>query len=596
MKRVFIFMIILTSLIFAQTKVGIVFSQVGLGDKGLNDSAYYGLEKAKNHFAIEFKYAIPEYHYEIDGYIEEFAENNYDLIIVLEPLINKSMEFIAKKYPNTKFLLLENRTNLPNISSINFNEEEMGFLAGALASLMTKTGTIGFVGGMETPIIQRFENGYRLGAEYIIPNINIKSSYISGQNPFNDPIRGEEETLHIINQGADVIYQLAGETGIGVIKAAKKSNAFVIGSEYNQDGLAQGVVLTSILKNIESVIYDTIKSIKDENFVGGVKTYDLSKNGISFTDFKYTKNIIGKENINKLETLKNDLSSLKLNLKLLSNSEENKLFKAIDNNNLKLLQDILEKNKLIITSYSSIYDSLPLDYAIKNDKLDVVKLFVENNIEVENTFKGYSALEIAVKIGNHEIIDYLISKGADVNCEIGYKKNILDLVNDDSLFEYMIEKGGIPKTIEKWTTVEIYDTELENFTGEIALLNHSDNDGWLRIRRFFLADSNSCDTSKVKRISEIKIGFYDDITSTDFNKKVQLKMKNEKNKISKIFNGTVWDKSNILVNTNEIEDFIDFIKRSVNVEISVEADTGETYTQSFNVEKLDKALLYIEFP
>ena len=288
-------------------KVGIVLSIGGLGDKSFNDSAYRGLEMAQKDLGIEFKYVEPASPSEDEGYLREYAEAGYDLIIATGFMMKDSAEKVAKDFPNVKFALIDEVSTLPNVSSLVFAEDQGSFLVGALAAMMSKTGNVGFVGGMEIPLTQKFQKGYEMGAKYVNPSIKVGSLYTSGSNPFTDPVRGKENALSLIKQGADVVYHAPGGTGVGVIEAAKESKVFAIGVDSNQDSKAKGTVLTSMVKNVDIAVYNTIKAVKEGTFKAGEQRLGVAEGGVGTTDFEFTKDIIGAENIAKLEQIRKDI-------------------------------------------------------------------------------------------------------------------------------------------------------------------------------------------------------------------------------------------------------------------------------------------------
>lgn len=288
-------------------KVGIVLSIGGLGDESFNDSAFRGLEMAQKDLGIEFKYVEPASPSEDEGYLREYAEAGYDLVIATGFLMKDATEKVAKDFPDVKFALIDEVSALPNVASLLFAEDQGSFLVGALAAMMSKTGNVGFVGGMEIPLIQKFQKGYEMGAKYVNPSIKVGSLYTSGSNPFNDPVRGKENALSLIKQGADVVYHAAGGTGVGVIEAAKESKVFAIGVDSNQDGLAQGTVLTSMIKNVDIAVYNTVKAVKEGTFKAGEQRLGVAEGGVGTTDFEFTKDIIGAENIAKLEQIRKDI-------------------------------------------------------------------------------------------------------------------------------------------------------------------------------------------------------------------------------------------------------------------------------------------------
>ncbi|MGL5355893.1 MAG: BMP family lipoprotein [Cetobacterium sp.] len=285
-------------------RVGIVLSTGGLGDKSFNDAAYRGLELAKKDLGIEFKYVEPATPAEDEEFLREYAEAGYDLIIATGFQMTESARTVAADYEDVKFLMIDDVVDLPNVKSLIFKEEEGSFLVGAIAGLMTKTNAVGFVGGMENPLIKKFEVGFKQGAEYVNPGVKFFSVYTTGPNPFNDPVRGKENAISEINQGADVIYHAAGGTGMGVIAAAKEKKVFAIGVDSNQDGVAPGTVLTSMLKNVDVGVYDTVKALQNGEFLAGLSVYGAKENGVGVTEFEFTKDIIGAEKLQKFEEIK----------------------------------------------------------------------------------------------------------------------------------------------------------------------------------------------------------------------------------------------------------------------------------------------------
>lgn len=291
------------------TRVGIVLSTGGLGDKSFNDAAYRGLEQAQKDLGIEFKYVEPASPAEDEEFLREYAEAGYDLIIATGFQMTESARTVAADYPKIKFVMIDDVVDLPNVKSMVFKEEEGSFLVGVIAGLMTKNNAVGFVGGMENPLIKKFEVGFKQGAEYVNPKVKFFSVYTTGPNPFNDPVRGKENAISEINQGADVIYHAAGGTGMGVIAAAKEKGVFAIGVDSNQDAVEPGTVLTSMLKNVDVGVYDIIKSLTKGEFVPGLTVYGAKENGVGVTNFEFTKEIIGADKLAKFEEIKAKLMS-----------------------------------------------------------------------------------------------------------------------------------------------------------------------------------------------------------------------------------------------------------------------------------------------
>jgi len=285
-------------------KVGIVYSIGGLGDKSFNDSAHRGMTMAEKELGIEFKGAEPASPAEDEQYLRQFAENGYDLIIGVGFLMKSSLEKVASEFPETKFAIIDETSEAKNVASLVFSEDEGSFLVGALAAMMTKTGTIGFVGGMDTPLIKKFEKGYTMGAQHVNPDVKVLVNYTGS---FNDSVKGKETGLSQISANADVLYHAAGGCGMGVIEATKTKGKYAIGVDSNQDYVAEGTVLTSMMKNVDKAVYDVIESTQKGEFKAGVTRFGLADDGVGTTEFEFTKDVIGEENIATLEKIKQEI-------------------------------------------------------------------------------------------------------------------------------------------------------------------------------------------------------------------------------------------------------------------------------------------------
>jgi len=284
--------------------VGIVLSVGGLGDKSFNDSAYRGLEMAQEELGINFRYVEPASPAEDEQYLREFAENDFDLIVGVGFLMKDALAQVAADFPEVKFALIDETVELPNVSSLLFAEDEGSFLVGALAAMMSETGAVGFVGGMEVPLIQKFQRGFENGAKYVNEDIKSLVLYTSGPNPFNDPVRGKENALSLIKQGADVVYHAAGGTGVGVIAAAKQAGVWAIGVDSNQDAVEEGTVLTSMVKNVDIAVYNTVKDTLAGEFKPGINVLGVAEGGVGTSDFEFTREAIGEEKLAELEVIK----------------------------------------------------------------------------------------------------------------------------------------------------------------------------------------------------------------------------------------------------------------------------------------------------
>jgi basic membrane protein A len=290
--------------------VGIVFDSGGRGDKSFNDSAYAGIERAEKDLGIQKPKLIDsksEKDYEPN--LTAMADAGCDVVFAVGNSQKNALEAVAPKYPNIKFAIIDNVVDAPNVRSIEFNEEQGSFLAGYLAALVDKTGKIGFVGGKTMDLIKKFETGYRAGALTVNPKIEVTAKYTES---WDDTALGKASASVLFNDGADVVYHAAGRCGLGVIDAAKDAGKYAIGVDSDQDDVAPGVVLTSMIKHVDEAVYQTIKDVQDNTFSPGVKQYDLKSNGVGLSDFKYTKDKIGQANIDKLNKVADEIKSGKI--------------------------------------------------------------------------------------------------------------------------------------------------------------------------------------------------------------------------------------------------------------------------------------------
>ena len=298
--------------------VAVVYSTGGKGDKSFNDATFRGLEKAQKELGITFKeYEPKDPSTEAKNALTQFAESGeFDLIIAVGYSMKDSLVAVAQAFPDQKFAIIDETVNgLPNVASILFKEQEGSFLVGALAGMMDKTGTIGFVGANESELINRFYAGYAQGARYVKPDIKVLPVYIGGSNSFNDQASAKAKTETLIQQGADIIYHAAGASGLGAFQAVKEKNVYGIGVDSNQDNLYPGIILTSMMKYVDNAVFDVVKSTIDGKFEAKVQTFGVKENGVGTTNFEFTKDKIGEENIKRLEQIKQDIKDGKIQVK-----------------------------------------------------------------------------------------------------------------------------------------------------------------------------------------------------------------------------------------------------------------------------------------
>ncbi|MDQ3019065.1 MAG: BMP family ABC transporter substrate-binding protein [Bacteroidota bacterium] len=295
-------------------KVGLVFDIGGRGDKSFNDAAYKGLVMAKEKLGIEFEVIDPGDGSDRESALRKLAsKKDMGLVFGVGFIFTDDINNIAKEFPDKKFACVDYSVDpvkqIPNnIEAIEFKEEEGSFLVGSLAALTTKTNEVGFIGGMESSLIRKFENGYKQGVKYANPNCEILSAYVSvSPEGFKNPGKAKEIALSQYENGADVIYHASGLSGLGLFEAAREKQKLAIGVDMDQQKEAPGFVLTSMVKQVDEAVFLTIKEFKENKFAGGIKTYGLKDNGINYVYDSDNKKLIAPETKAKLDEIKKKL-------------------------------------------------------------------------------------------------------------------------------------------------------------------------------------------------------------------------------------------------------------------------------------------------
>ncbi len=267
-----------------QMKIGIMLSEAGLGDQSFSDLGFAGLEKARDELNISFDYREIQDSETYENGLEELVKQENDLIIGLGFSMLEPMETIAKKYPDKTFLLIDSQSDLPNIYNITFKEEEASFLIGALAGMKTKTNVVGFVGGENNPLIQKFEKGFIEGVKSENPNAEILSQYA---NTYDDDKLGEKIAEQFIAEKADFIYPAAGFTGVGVINESQRLGTYSFGVDSDQFYLAEKAVVSSMIKQVDQVIFNTVKEIVESGKIANKNSeLGLKENGVDIAPIR----------------------------------------------------------------------------------------------------------------------------------------------------------------------------------------------------------------------------------------------------------------------------------------------------------------------
>ena len=255
----------------------------GKFDKSFNEAAYNGAKRWAEETGESYREIEVTSEAQRVQFATRLAEGGFNPIVVLGFANASTMEEVAPKYPDTKFAIIDvNWLDIPNLEQISFAEHEGSYLVGMMAAMASETGTVGFVGGMDVPLIRHFGCGYAQGAKAVNPDIKVVANMTgTTADAWNDPVKGAEITKAQISQGADVVYAAAGGTGVGVLQAAADANILSIGVDSNQNHLHPGQVLTSMLKRVDNAVYDVFSAGVD-GFEPGVKIMGLDNEGVDY--------------------------------------------------------------------------------------------------------------------------------------------------------------------------------------------------------------------------------------------------------------------------------------------------------------------------
>lgn len=286
-------------------KVGLVLDKGGKDDKSFNSSAYAGATKAQKDLKIDLKYVEATDNNAIENLHRSFARKNFDLIIGIGFAQTDAVKKVAAQFPKIKFAIVDGEVKAENVRALLFQEHEGSFLIGALAALKSKTGKIGFIGGMDIPLIRRFALGYEAGAKHINPKITVLQNFIGVTGEaWNNPPKAKELALSQFARDVDVTFVAAGASGSGAFDAAEEKKKFALGVDSNQNWMKPGVILSSMIKSVDVAVYDTIKLTQEGHFKGEVVRYGLNNKGVDYALDNHNEKLITSDIKAKLEDLK----------------------------------------------------------------------------------------------------------------------------------------------------------------------------------------------------------------------------------------------------------------------------------------------------
>ncbi|MEZ5669987.1 MAG: BMP family ABC transporter substrate-binding protein [Alphaproteobacteria bacterium] len=276
----------------------VVFDMGGKFDRSFNEGIYNGLEQFKAETGIEYMEFEVTNESQREQALRRMARDGAEIVIAVGFAQAPALEVVAQEFPDTKFTIIDMVVDLPNVQSVVFKEQEGSFLVGMLAAMASQTGSVGFVGGMDIPLIRKFECGYEQGAMYVNPDITVLQN-MTGTTPaaWNDPGRGGELARSQFDSGADVVYAAAGGTGLGVYQAAEEAGKLAIGVDSNQNYLHPGTMLTSMLKRVDVAAYNAFKSAYEGTWQPGIQVLGLAEDGVGWALDEHNQSMITEDMI-----------------------------------------------------------------------------------------------------------------------------------------------------------------------------------------------------------------------------------------------------------------------------------------------------------
>ena len=316
MKRIVLGLLAATALAFpafaADIKPAIIYDLGGKFDKSFNEAAYHGAEKFKEETGIAYRDFEIQNDAQREQALRKFAEDGNNPIVMAGFSWAAALEKVAPEYPDIKFTIIDMVVDKPNVRSVVFKDNEGSYIVGMLAAMASQTKKVGFIGGMDIPLIRKFGCGYvggakAAGATEVFYNM-------TGDTPaaWNDPTKGGEIAKSQISQGADVVYAAAGGTGVGVLQAAADAGKLGIGVDSNQNGLQPGKVLTSMLKRVDVAVYNAFMDTKDDKFTPGFNDLGLKEGGVDYAMDENNKDLVTEEMKAAVEQAKADIAAGKI--------------------------------------------------------------------------------------------------------------------------------------------------------------------------------------------------------------------------------------------------------------------------------------------
>jgi len=291
----------------------VVFDMGGKFDKSFNEAAYTGAERFRKETGIAYRDFEVTNEAQREQALRNMARRGAQIVVGIGFAQASGIEKVAKEFPSTKFAIIDAVVDLPNVQSIVFKEHEGSFLVGMAAAMASKSGKIGFVGGMDIPLIRKFALGYEEGAKYVNPKIEVFQN-MTGTTPaaWNDPTRGGELARSQFDRGADVVYAAAGATGLGVLQAAKDKGRLAIGVDSNQNYIHPGSILTSMVKRVDVAVFESFNTAKAGTWKPGVRILGVADDAVGYSLDQYNRSLITPEMEKRLQQARADIVAGKI--------------------------------------------------------------------------------------------------------------------------------------------------------------------------------------------------------------------------------------------------------------------------------------------
>jgi basic membrane protein A len=274
----------------------IVYGTGGQFDKSFNESAYTGAERFLAETGIEYRYFEPTDDTQGEQALRNFASRGFSPVIAVSFAWTEALTVVAAEFPDTQFVIVDSVVEAPNVRSVVFKEEEGSYLVGVLAAMQSESGTLGFIGGMDIPLIHKFSCGYAQGIMATNPDATFIENYVGTTGAaWNDPIRAGELTQTQMDQGADVIFAAAGASGLGALQAAADAGNYGIGVDSNQNYLHPGNVLTSMVKRVDVAVYQAFADARAGAFTADIQSLGLAEDGVGWADDEFNADLITAE-------------------------------------------------------------------------------------------------------------------------------------------------------------------------------------------------------------------------------------------------------------------------------------------------------------